>query len=234
MVISSRRGPPIDPAAVDPAPSPGVDPAAATGADPVTVNLRHRQSTPARVRLCYASAVARVRAVSGRTAHGKRASSGATPLAGTSRRMTMRRVVLGLLAVGGLLSLFTPWALAQAKKPDATLTLSEGTVAVGIGFSWGKGSLSYQGKTYPVKVEGLSVGEVGIQRATATGEVFNLKKLEDFNGNFVAGGAGATVGGGAGITAMKNQNGVVIHLKSTTQGASLKLAAEGLKLSVQK
>jgi hypothetical protein len=33
--------------------------------------------------------------------------------------------------------------------------------------------------------------------------------------------------------AMKNQNGVVIHLKSTTQGANLKLAAEGLKLSVQ-
>jgi hypothetical protein len=32
---------------------------------------------------------------------------------------------------------------------------------------------------------------------------------------------------------MKNQNGVVIHLKSTTQGANLKLAAEGLKLSVQ-
>jgi hypothetical protein len=33
---------------------------------------------------------------------------------------------------------------------------------------------------------------------------------------------------------MKNQNGVVIELKSTTQGASLKPAAEGLKLSVVK
>ena len=31
---------------------------------------------------------------------------------------------------------------------------------------------------------------------------------------------------------MENQNGVVIELKSTTQGASLKLAAEWLKLSV--
>ncbi len=75
---------------------------------------------------------------------------------------------------------------------------------------------------------------MGIQRATATGDVSNLKKLADFSGNYVAGAAGATVGGGAGVTTMKNQNGVVIDLKSTTQGASLKLAAEGLKLTLEK
>jgi hypothetical protein len=150
------------------------------------------------------------------------------------RRFIMRRVLTGLMAVGSLVALLTGLALAQAKKPDATLSLTEGSVAVGIGYSWGKGTLSYQGKTYPVKVEGLSVGEVGIQRATATGDVSNLKKLADFSGNYVAGAAGATVGGGAGVTTMKNQNGVVIDLKSTTQGASLKLAAEGLKLTLEK
>ena len=127
-----------------------------------------------------------------------------------------------------------PARIAEAKKPDATLTLTEGSVAVGIGYSWGKGTLTYQGKKHPVKVEGLSVGEVGVTRATATGNVYNLKKLADFDGNYVAGGAEATVAGGAGVTAMKNQNGVVIELKSTTQGASLKLAAEGIKLSVVK
>jgi hypothetical protein len=146
----------------------------------------------------------------------------------------MRRAVIGLVAVASAVSLLVGLALAQAKKPDATLTLSEGSVAVGIGFTWGKGTLAYQGKNYPVKVQGLSVGEVGVTRATAAGDVYNLKKLADFDGNFVAGGAGATIGGGAGVSAMKNQNGVVIELKSTTQGANLKLAAEGLKLSVEK
>ena len=146
----------------------------------------------------------------------------------------MRRVVIGLVAVGSLVSLLVGLALAQAKKPDATLTLSEGTVAVGIGFSWGKGTLDYKGKKYPVKVEGLSVGEVGVNRATAVGNVYKLTKLADFDGNYVAAGAEATIAGGAGVTAMKNQNGVVIELKSTTQGASLKLAAEGLKLGVAK
>ena len=42
--------------------------------------------------------------------------------------------------------LLSGFAAAQDKKPDATLSMSEGQVAVGIGFSWGKGVLTYQGK----------------------------------------------------------------------------------------
>ena len=146
----------------------------------------------------------------------------------------MRRAVIGAMAIASLVSLLAGLGLAQSKKPDAVLKLSQGSVAVGIGFSWGNGTLTYKGKNYSVKVDGLAVGEVGVTRATAIGNVYNLTKLADFDGNYVAGGAGGTIGGGAGITAMKNQNGVSIELKSTTQGASLKLAAEGLKLSVVK
>ncbi len=51
----------------------------------------------------------------------------------------MRRVLTGLLAVGSLVALLTGLALAQAKKPDATLTLNEGSVAVGIGIPGVKG-----------------------------------------------------------------------------------------------
>ena len=40
--------------------------------------------------------------------------------------------------------------------------------------------------------------------------------------------------GGAGAAIMKNQNGVVIELVSTTQGASLKLAASGIRLALEK
>jgi hypothetical protein len=144
----------------------------------------------------------------------------------------MRRLVIGVLAVGGLVAALNGLAVAQGKETDATLTLSEGSVAVGIGFSWGKGTLSYQGKTYRVKVEGLSVGEVGVTRATVKGDVSNLAKLEDFSGNYVAVSGGATAAGGAGVTVMRNQNGVVIEMTSTTQGASLKLGAEGIRLTL--
>ena len=146
----------------------------------------------------------------------------------------MRRTFIALVVTGSLVSLLAGLAVAQAKKPDATVKLSEGSVGVGIGYTWGKGTLTYKGKAHAFKVEGLSVGEVGVKRATATGNVYDLKNLDDFSGNYTAAAAGATIGGGAGVTAMKNQNGVVIELKSTTQGASVKLAAEGVKLTLEK
>src|SRR3989442_7390287 len=95
------------------------------------------------------------------------------------RRLVRRRLVIGVVAVGGLVAALAGLAVAQGKKADATLTLSDGSVALGIGFSWGKGTLSYQGKTYPVRVEGLSVGEVGVTRATVKGDGSNLAKPED-------------------------------------------------------
>jgi hypothetical protein len=128
-----------------------------------------------------------------------------------------------------------PPAKAEKKhKPDATLMMSEGQVALGIGWSWGKGTLSFKGKKYEFKVDGLSVVDVGITKATSKGKVYNLKNLSDFDGIYTAMAAEGTVAGGAGVTKMKNQNGVVIELVSTTQGANLKLAAEGVKFAIKK
>jgi hypothetical protein len=62
----------------------------------------------------------------------------------------------------------------------------------------------------------------------------DLKKIGDFNGNYTSAAAQGTLGGGADASAMKNQNGVVLELKSTTQGLNLKLAAEGMKIPLKK
>jgi hypothetical protein len=124
-------------------------------------------------------------------------------------------------------------AAAQDKEPDAYLELSEGSVAIGIGYSWGDGTLTYQGKKYPVEVKGLSVIDVGITKVSAFGKVYGLKKLEDFNGTYSAATVEGTLGGGAGATTMKNQNGVVIDLFTTTKGLNLKLAPSGISLKLK-
>src|SRR5450759_1409451 len=95
------------------------------------------------------------------------------------RRFKMKRfsamvVVLGMVAALAGLAL----AAEKEKTPDATLQLSEGQVAVGIGWSWGKGVLTFKEKDYPFKVKALTVGDVGITKEEAEGEVYNLKKLE--------------------------------------------------------
>ncbi len=146
----------------------------------------------------------------------------------------MRKVVFLVAVVGLALMAHGATAAETKEKPDATVELSTGSVAVGVGFSWGGGELHYKGKNHPFSIEGLSVGDVGVSKATAKGEVFHLKNLSDFEGNYTAGAAGATLGGGGGAAIMKNQNGVVIELVGTTQGLKLKLAAEGVKITLKK
>jgi hypothetical protein len=138
-------------------------------------------------------------------------------------------VLVTIAALGLLLS------VAQAEeKPDATLKLSAGSVAAGVGYSWGSGTLTYQGKTYDIDVSGLSVGDVGASKVEASGSVYNLSKLADFDGNYTAAGAGATVAGGASALAMKNQNGVTVNLVSTTQGLKFALGAAGVSMKIKK
>ena len=138
-----------------------------------------------------------------------------------------------LMVVLSLFLCLAGMAVAQDREPDAYLELSEGSVAVGIGYSWGSGTLTYQGKKYPVEVKGLSVIDVGVTKATAFGKVFGLKQLEDFNGNYTSATAEGTLGGGAGATKMKNQKGVMIDLFSTTKGLNLKLAPSGISLKLK-
>jgi hypothetical protein len=124
---------------------------------------------------------------------------------------------------------------AKVKKtPDATLKLSEGSVAAGIGFSWGGGTLTYKGKSYPVEVKGLSVGDVGVSKIEASGKVYHLKSIDDFDGNYTAVGAGATVAGGGSVSAMRNQNGVSIELVATTRGVKIALGGAGVDLKIKK
>jgi len=125
-------------------------------------------------------------------------------------------------------------AQATTKAPDATLRLSGGSVAAGVGVQWANGTLSYKGKQYPVTVKGLSVGDVGVTAMEASGKVFNLEKLDDFNGNYTALGGGITAAGGGGVAAMKNQNGVTVELVATTQGVQIGIGGAGVDMTVGK
>ena len=144
----------------------------------------------------------------------------------------MRRLGIWVAVMATILTL-SSGVFAQDAKPDAMLELTQTSVAIGIGYTWGSGTLAFQDKSYPVEIDGLSVGALGVARAKVSAEVFNLKKLDDFNGTYVAGSVEGTLGAGAGATTMRNQNGVVIELFTTTEGLNIKLAPEGIRLYVK-
>src|SRR5215475_6193659 len=129
-----------------------------------------------------------------------------------------RRAILvaGMLALGCALCAARAAAAADKDdKPVGTIQLKEGSVGVGVGYSWGKGVLTFRGKRYRFKIDGLTAGELSGATINARGEVYHLKKLEDFNGTYTSVGAGATAAGGFDVEVMRNANGVEIKVIST-------------------
>lgn len=123
-------------------------------------------------------------------------------------------------------------ALAQS-QPDATIDLTARSVAAGVGYTWGGGTLHYRGKDYPLTVKGISVIDIGISKFSARGDVFHLNKPEDINGIYHALAASAAVAGGGGVATLENDKGVRISMVTSAAGLQFKLAPEGVSIKLK-
>ena len=85
--------------------------------------------------------------------------------------------------------------MAEPAVPDATIRISGGVFALGIGYEWAHGTLEYRGHSYAFSVRGMSVLDLGAASVTGTGQVYNLHSLQDFNGNYVGTTVGSAVSG---------------------------------------
>jgi hypothetical protein len=125
--------------------------------------------------------------------------------------------------------------VAEGAIPSGYVWLSGGVVAVGIGYSWGHGTLynSKDQKEYKFKISGVSVADVGGAGITAEGEVYNLSNPADLSGNYSAVTAGVTIIEGGSVAYLKNDKGVVIKLHSQTGGLRFNLSANGMHVTLQ-
>jgi hypothetical protein len=98
--------------------------------------------------------------------------------------------------------------------------------------AWGSGVLTYQGNDYPFSVSGLLVGDIG-NSAEISGEVLNLRNLEDFNGSYTRFGAEDAVADTTGDATLKNENGVIINFVPKTADLEFKLAADSMKIELK-
>src|SRR5207245_10396204 len=123
------------------------------------------------------------------------------------------------LGLGLLCLLLVTSVVAARDVPSGTISLSATSVAAGVGAQWGDGTLTLNnGKTYRFSIQGLEVGGVGFADLHAQGTVYNLRRVSDLDGLYVAGDANVAVGSGPGTQTMRNEHGVVINLSSEQQG----------------
>src|SRR5258705_3008346 len=152
------------------------------------------------------------------------------------REEQMHRTLVGILIAGSVL-LLSNFALVAAQVPDGTIKVTSRMVAQGIGLSWGEGVLTYKGRDYPFTFQATGLFrdvDTKIAAVELSGQVFDLKKPEDFGGNYQKVEAQTSESGSASRATMKNQNGVVVNLMSTVEGRKFTLARQGMDIEFKK
>jgi hypothetical protein len=139
-----------------------------------------------------------------------------------------RRLAAGLMA----LCVLSLGALAQSappQNPSGSVSIHQVQIAfIGSGTAGG-GRLYFRGRSYPFRLGGLGIGGIGISTVDATGTVYNLHRLADFNGVYGQVRAGWAVGEqGRGMMSLQNANGVYLRLRARRQGLALSLGADGM------
>ncbi|MBV8914928.1 MAG: hypothetical protein JOZ05_18055 [Acetobacteraceae bacterium] len=148
-----------------------------------------------------------------------------------------RRIVLASACLALLAALPTRAAprrdTGHYGPASGTITISARGAAAGVGYTWGDGVLRYGGHKYPFTVNGVTVADVGFSRVNGRGRVYNLRRLQDFTGTYVAATGEATLGNGIGGQVLRNGNGVEIRVDEVTHGARLQGSADGIRLTLK-
>jgi hypothetical protein len=153
--------------------------------------------------------------------------------------MTRYRVLAALacsiLAAPMITAIEVSTAVAQAQQamPDATVDFSGASAAVGVGYTWGSGTLHYKGQDYPFSASGLTLADIGGGSNVVTADVYKLHNVDDFAGNYSAASSGAALVGGGGIGYLENSKGVIIKVTSNTKGARLNLGVGGVEVALK-
>jgi len=120
-------------------------------------------------------------------------------------------------------------------EPSGIVTIDQTQFGFIIGGSVGGGVLTIDGVAHDFKIGGISLGaNFGASQLAASGEVYNLKKLEDFPGNYVTTGGQVALGGGQGGMQLQNSKGVIMRLQATTKGLQFNVGAGGVNVYFDK
>jgi hypothetical protein len=128
------------------------------------------------------------------------------------------------------------WSTSTSAADDlvrsGTLTIEQVQIAfIGSG-NLGGGTLIVDGQKHSFSIGGLGVGGIGVSRMEATGNVYNLKNINDFAGGYVQARYGIAVGSmSTGQLWLQNAKGVVLELKAKRTGLALSLGGDAVYIN---
>jgi hypothetical protein len=147
--------------------------------------------------------------------------------------MQYGKIIQTSLMALGLASAMASSATAEDMgTPSGTVQFSTVSVAAGVGVSWGEGTLSFGGDTYPFKIEGLGLVGAGAAKVQAEGDVYNLGDVADFAGTYKGLGMGLTTGVGGDELKVKNENDVTTVISTRNEGVKLSIGGGGMKVKL--
>ncbi len=121
--------------------------------------------------------------------------------------------------------------ISRAQAADAIFELSAGTEQTGVGYSWAGGTLYYGGQSYPFRLDGLSVVDMGVP-LEADGVVYHLARPSDLDGTYAEVEVVPALAGAGFTTALENEHGVLIGLRSTTQALQFQPSLLGVEIEL--
>jgi hypothetical protein len=131
-------------------------------------------------------------------------------------------------------------ATPEVRQPNGTIQVATKSIAVGVGVTWGDGTLTFKGKDHAFTVKGLSLTDLGIGEATVKGNVYNLGKLEDFAGKYTVtepevklGGAGPPWSRSYVGVILANDKGVLVQIWVVREGPQLRLMDNAVEVSLK-
>ncbi|WP_290545523.1 hypothetical protein [Aestuariivirga sp.] len=145
---------------------------------------------------------------------------------------TTRRQLMGGLGAMLLLPLAAGVAEASAAAGNSgriSFRITRAGLIVGLG--GGTGTLSFNGKKYPLSIGGVSLGAtIGIASADFVGKVRHLRRASDIAGTYSAVGAGLAAAGGGAVARLRNSRGVELEVSGKQVGFMASIDLSGLRI----
>jgi hypothetical protein len=144
-----------------------------------------------------------------------------------------RAVKFGAAILAGALIMVATSTESRAQTGSGTVRIQIVKAGFIVGVGGGKGTLTFNGKSYPLSIGGVSVGTIGVATVNLAGTARNLRTAADIAGTYGAASASVAIVGGAKVATLKNEKGVVLEVHGVQLGLEASLSLSGMTIALQ-